>query len=382
MRRLPVLLALAAVLTAALAAGAVTASPQPLLAAVGEGSATRLTAVDPLTLAPVGRSMQIGRYVFPSARSPDGTQLVLARTDRASLRVVDLRRMKTLRAFPLGGSYVDGIAWLEPRLVVAVVDGFRAVGVDPVSKRVRWRVALPNQVESIERSPSGFVLLVRSGEWPPSGIGPTTLLTIGAAGKLRSVLLDRIRSGADFTETPPTVELRRPGLAVDPVGNRAFVIGAGEPFAEVDLAAMTVAYHGGSGSRSLAKAVNGPERNATWLGNGLIAVTGSDAHSVVGTKDGQSFEHVWWTPAGLTLVDTKDWSSRLIDPNATSVEVANGLLLATAWTYDSAVSAATGIGLAAYSLDGTPRFHLLAGPVASIQAGAGMAYVRWPGEPG
>ena len=115
-----------------------------------------------------------------------------------------------------------------------------------------------------------------------------------------------------------------------PAGNRAYVIGAGEPFAEVDLAAMTVAYHGaGAGSRSLAKAVNGPERTATWLGNGLIAVTGSDAHSVVGAKDGQSFEHVWWTPAGLTLVDTKDWSSRLIDPNATSVEVANGLLLAT-----------------------------------------------------
>ena len=64
------------------------------------------------------------------------------------------------------------------------------------------------------------------------------------------------------------------------------------------------------------------------------------------------------------------------------MEVANGLLLATAWTYDSAVSAATGIGLAAYSLDGTPRFHILAGPVASIQAGAGMAYVRWPENPG
>src|SRR5207253_10907972 len=126
---------------------------------------------------------------------------------------------------PLGGSYVDGIAWLEPRLVVAVVDGFRALGVDPVSKRVRWRVDLPNQVESIERSPSGFVLLVRSGEWPPSGIGPTTLLTIGAAGKLRSVLLDRIRSGEnDFSETPATSEFRRPGLAVDPAGNCAYVI--------------------------------------------------------------------------------------------------------------------------------------------------------------
>ena len=30
-------------------------------------------------------------------------------------------------------------------------------------------------------------------------------------------------------------QIRRPGLAVDPVGRRAFVVGAGEPVAEVDL---------------------------------------------------------------------------------------------------------------------------------------------------
>jgi hypothetical protein len=77
-------------------------SPSTLLAAVGQGQATRLTAVDPLTLEPVGRSTQIGRYASRWARSPDGAQLVLARDDRAGLRVVDLRKMKTVRAFSIG----------------------------------------------------------------------------------------------------------------------------------------------------------------------------------------------------------------------------------------------------------------------------------------
>src|SRR5437899_754324 len=102
----------AAVLASAGTGG--SASQAPLLAAVGQGSATRLSAVDPLTLRPVGRSTQIGRFNEPAARSPDGTRLVLgSQGPTAGLRFIDLRRMRTLRAVEVGGSFVEAINWVS-----------------------------------------------------------------------------------------------------------------------------------------------------------------------------------------------------------------------------------------------------------------------------
>jgi hypothetical protein len=56
------------------------------------------------------------------------------------------------------------------------------------------------------------------------------------------------------------------------------------------------------------------------------------------------------------------------------VLVANGLLLATAWIYDSTGPTVAGIGVAAYALDGTPRFHVLDGTVVDVWAAAGLVY--------
>jgi hypothetical protein len=356
------------------AVGAGSASQAPLLAAVGKGSSTRLATVDPLTLQPVGRSTQIGRYVWPGARSPDGSRMVLAASDPARVRVVDLKKMKTVTAFKLGGSSVNGINWVSPRLMVAVVDPFVVIGADPLSKRVLWRRYLPNRFETFAPSAAGFVVLVLPTGTGSSTTDPTPLISVDAGGQMREVVLERIRSGVpDYTTDPPSEEYRRPGLAIDRVGNRAFVVGAGEPIAEVDLATMAVTYHGGS--RTLAKAINGPERDATWLGNGLLAVTGIDAHSQPVVKDRRQDEHWWYTPAGLTLVDTKDWSSRMIDPGATSVTSAGGLVLASAWLQDSAEpKRPQGMGVTAYDLTGNRRFHLFDGPVG-VQVAAGLAYL-------
>ena len=368
-------LGLLVVVVAASVASVSTAggSPSTLLAAVGQGQATRLTAVDPLTLEPVGRSTQIGRYASRWARSPDGTKVVLARDDRASLRVVDVRAMKTIRAFSVGGGSFDGLAWVKPRLLIAVVDGFVVLGVDPVTKQVRWRQFLQNRLEAIHRVANGFVLLARAGESPATGLGPTELFAVGADGSTRSVALDSIRSGEpDYTTTPVNPESRIPGLAVDEAGGRAYVIGAGEPVAEVDLRSMSVTYHGGT--RTLAKVISGPERTAVWLGNGLIAVTGTDAHVETVTVDGREEQHTWSTPAGLTVLDTRDWSWRTIDRNATAVVMSGPSLLASSSVYDSRGPADAGMGVAAYSLDGTPRFHLLGRSVVGLIASGTLAY--------
>jgi hypothetical protein len=218
------------------------------------------------------------------------------------------------------------------------VDGFLAVGVDPVTTRIRWRRSLQKQLEAIRQVTNGFVLLARAGDPPATGVDPTELFAIGADGRPRAIVLDRIRSGVpDYTRSPPSTEFRQPGLAFDGAGGKAYVVGAVEPIAEVDLTSMTVTYHGGS--RTPAKAVSGPQRSAVWVGNGFIAVTGVDA--------------------GIALVDTRDWSWKTIDRDATAVTVAGGALLASAWIYDSDGPAMTGMGVTGYSLDGTSRLHIL-----------------------
>jgi hypothetical protein len=78
-------------------------------------------------------------------------------------------------------------------------------------------------------------------------------------------------------------------------------------------------------------------------------------------------------PAGLGLIDTRDWTVRTIDSSAGDVRVADGLLLATGGTPP--------LGLAAYRFDGSPRFRLLAGRQAWIgQVHAGRAYVGVAGS--
>src|SRR5262245_30970066 len=102
---------------AALALVAAFAAVQPgsaetggVLAIVGLETNARLGYVDPATLELVGRSTQVGYYTWPAARSPDGSKLALARDYlRDGLRIVDLRRMRTLKAFRLTAGVPDGL---------------------------------------------------------------------------------------------------------------------------------------------------------------------------------------------------------------------------------------------------------------------------------
>jgi hypothetical protein len=197
-------------------------------------------------------------------------------------------------------------------------------------------------------------------------IGPTTLTTVDAAGTVRSVVLDRILTG--FVEpdasdgSNPLGSHREAGLAIDAGGNHAFVVGAGEPIAEVELATLAVTYHGGS--RTLAKALDGRVREAAWLPNGMIAVTGYDGRVSTDVQGNLSESE---TPAGLTLVDTRTWTARTVDAAASSFAVSGDLLVSYCWF--------AGAGLGFYGLDGSARFRAFQGPVQDVQLGAGMAYV-------
>jgi hypothetical protein len=178
-----------------------------------------------------------------------------------------------------------------------------------------------------------------------------------------------------------------PGLAVNPAGTRALVVPAEGRVAEIDLAAGQVVYRAARVPVSLlgrlrnwlepaaeAKAREGPERQAAWLWGDFVAVSGQDAQRL----GGQDQERT--TPAGLALIDIRNWRKRTLDERATQFSFSGGTLLAYGTTWNSETQKTTGMGLSGYGVDGRKRFHLFAdAPVYFLQTSGPYAYV-WRGK--
>jgi hypothetical protein len=379
----------------------------PLLGFVDQGRRAELVRVDPDTLRPRrGRRVGAGSqacapssggqacWMVPAwSFAPHRPLLALARHRGGvarSLRVVDIGRMRVTEDVPLAGGAVGLLAWLAPDRVLAVQEVCceerqRLVTVDLASRRVAARRPLGGTVQRVGRTGRDLVLLVA----PAQEIGPARVVVTDAAGAIRSVRLDRIRAGMKLLPGGNfRVEQSIPGLAVDPRGRRAFVVGP-ELVAEVDLANLAVSYRQPQPARSVlsrlfgwldppahAKGASGPTRTAHWLGGGLLAVSGTDEDVV---EDARGQQHNRIRAAGLSLIDTRNWSHRTIDEGAAAVQIAGDLLLATGSSFDPATGDGKSIGLTAYGLDGRERFQLFDGREAWVRhVYAGRAYLDVP----
>ena len=115
-------------------------------------------------------------------------------------------------------------------------------------------------------------------------------------------------------------------------------------------------------------------------GAGVLAQTTAALHAT--WKDGESRMQSRSTPAGLTLVDTGTWETRTLDRGAAYAQLADGLLLVTGGSWDSSTERSTSMGLAAYDVAGTRRFHLLEDRQVYIhQVFRGRAYIGEEGQP-
>jgi hypothetical protein len=187
-------------------------------------------------------------------------------------------------------------------------------------------------VQGYARLPHGLALLVT----PANAIGRARLVVSDADAGLRAVTLAEINAGfKQFDDTDgsgPRMEQAVPGIAADPAGRRVYVVPGGGPVAEVEVASLQVTYHrlGRSASPlqrlarwwappAEAKIISGPSRNALWLGDGQLAVTGYD-----GSAKGHHME----IPSGLELIDTRTWTVRQVDRHSSSAMLAAGRLLA------------------------------------------------------
>lgn len=348
-----------------------------------------LVRVDPLSLRPRSAPrIQLGDHGYSWASSPDRSSLVLG--GFGSLRFVDLNRFEPVgdaRAGARRNGLVVAVLWPTPRLVLAVVQEPYGSGrlslasVDPLGRTVSMRpVFRPASVVSARTSKLGLALLLA----PATTVGAATLLFIEPRGRTRALVLDRVLAGAESIRRGSRFVSRqwRPALALDEHRRRAFVAAGASPVAEIDLHTLRVTYHEPAALVSLfgrlrnwlepqaqAKGeVEGPVREAQWLGRDLLAVSGFDARGLEPSR-----------ASGLRVIDTRRWTVRTLDGNAADFVPANGLLLAYGCCFRTGDKA---FGLTAYDRAGRTVWHLFGRrPIHAVQVSGARAYVRLDGVP-
>ena len=342
-----------------------------VLAVMYRGSG-QIAELDALTLRPL-RTANVG---FPPAgvvaRSPDGSTLAVASGNSADLRLVQRERFRASGSAIVlgrGGGHVEALAWPARRSLIALVvhSRPRVVAVDPWARRVTGVRELDGSVVAVRSSPRGLVVFLA----PRGGIGPAGLLVAGAGG-FRTLKLAGVHAGWNTGAV-----LRRivPGLAVDPDGRHAVVVSGTDRAIEIDLETLTARSRELTRPASLlarlrdwlepaaqAKSIDGPMREAIWVGRHHVAVSGVDV-------SGRNA-----SPAGVRLIDTRDWSVRTLSKHASAVAASGLTLLAFGggWTADRLHS----IGLHGFDAFGRKRFHVFgARHISSIATAGRYGYV-------
>ena len=371
------LLGALAVLLVPLGAGASTPLPltplppatSPLTGLVYEsGGAYRLAQVDAVTLGVARTSAPLAQG-YGWARSPDGRMLVLGTGvegsyETTALQFADPATLELVGKPVRFPGTVRAALWPALRNVFVVVESLgksTLVTVDAETRKVVAGRALGGPVLSYARFDRGLVLLLGVD----GKLAPARFAVVHPDGVVRTTRLERMRAGAlwNWNATDGIGQVREPGLAVDDAGHVAYVVDPDWLVAAVDLATLRVGYH--RPLRALvsriaswltpaaeAKGLNGPVRMARWLGDGLVAVWGSN-QTAVRKKGGTVYSG---TPAGVSVLDTRAWSVHTIDPEGNSATIGEGILLTTGGRWSSTGS--TSRGIAAFGPDGALRWVL------------------------
>ncbi|HEU5156630.1 MAG TPA: hypothetical protein VFU43_06500 [Streptosporangiaceae bacterium] len=386
-------------------------------------SASSLSRLDPRTLLPVagGRSLPVDRIV-QWTMAPDHSMALFGPGKSEDLDppdsnvyVIDLENMRQTAVIKAKAEvgFPRGALWLDAGrvLLLGVVDHYESVErggvisavsrpvlvatiVDVEKRRVvaQRRYSPGGDVAAVEPSRDGLVVMFQ----PTDHIGTVEVGRVDTRGGLHLVRLDRVTAGFKGAPHGGDVGSRQnvPGLTVDARGGRAYVVAAGSPVAEITLPGLSVSYHSltvpgrapsvlGMLVRMLtpvapaatAKAQSGPQRQALWLGGGKLAVWGAD----MDFKDEDGELTGGSRPSGLQVIDTRDWSVRMLDPGVGRVVRAEGRLVTAGVTVRDAADvdrSITGDGVRIRTPGARRTVHLYAGrPFEWIQAYGRYAYV-------
>jgi hypothetical protein len=204
---------------------------------------------------------------------------------------------------------------------------------------------------------------------PKQRIGPLRLVRVSVDGTYRSVLVARVTGGMLVRRPTRRVVTKHPALALDADRGVAYVVAAGSPIAEVDLATLEITYQPVRALAARTKMMEGSSRSAAVVG-GVLAVAGTTYARV--TRNGNTT--MTSTPIGLRLVDPTDWSTRPVDRTTARVISAGSVLLATGLRSDRR---RTPTGLTAYDEHGARLWHRFGGEqIAEAQRLGRRLYVE------
>ncbi len=366
-----------------------TASPHSLLAfAFGRHGDQHLVRVDPLTLRQRrGPRLAVTGHALGWSFSPEGRVLALGDNSGGEVFLVDPRRLRlTGRVSAADYGQVFATAWIGEHLLALVNtccmsdepdtdEGLALAVIDPQRRQRLLSRPLDGSLQGFAQTPSVLVVLLG----PKNALGPARITVVDADGSMRTVTLDRVLAGQERpAQQDGHARFAAPGLALDPGGARAFVIGAGAPIAEVDLTTLAVSYHDVSTPISLLGRIGawlepaaeakvplaGPMRRARWVGDGFLAVWGHDTEVTGRGRNVQMRE----IPAGVKLIDTRTWTIRTLEPDAVALAVAGDTLVAYGVRWDSAARKRSGMGLTAFGPSGEVRFKRFGNaPIALVE---------------
>ncbi len=351
--KIAAILVAAVVVTAPQAPAKGPTAPRIVLGIVWQSRQTSVAKLDALALRPVSRAAPLGKAGRYLGRSPgNGVRAAFSIGEAGdAVRFVDLKSMRPEGGVGVPCSIGGAILWEEASYLVTTCGGAASsvLVVDPVTRKLRSRRAISGSLVSVQAAGGRLVGLLA----PLDKIGAARLIVVDGRGRSRIVALPGIRAGTEVLDQETSrARIEQPAVAVHPSGQWAVVVPASGAVVQVDLGTLAVMTHSLSvrAPAAVRKQIEGTQRSAVWTWSNTIAVSGMDA-----TADGQA-DH--WTPAGLTLIDTDTWSSRLIDPGAAGISTTGSMLLSWAWMWDSTTRTAVGTGLTGYDADGKQRFHL------------------------
>ncbi len=341
MRRLGTALLLAAVLVGA--AGA-TATVDKVLAVEWRAGGGQLRWVSARTLQPAGGPVVNlgGAPANLIAVSPDGRTGALGGGENGRLRLLDLRRPRSLALLRVGDEFVVAGIWPARDRLVVMLGGMGAevAVVDPTTRRVVSRRTLRGTAVTTLAAGRRLLALLA----PRDAIGAARLAVVEPSGRVRTISLPGIRAGwAQPRTRDGTGRQASPGLAASPDGLRAAVVSL-DRVLEINLTTLAVRTQrlAGRTTSRAAKRVAGWSLSATWTRADTVAVAGSSESYANGIRNHAA--------TGLRLIDTHTGTMNFLDGSSYRATLVGTTLVGHG-----------GTAVRGYGLDGRLRFELTDG---------------------
>ncbi|HEY3922056.1 MAG TPA: hypothetical protein VGL76_08070 [Gaiellaceae bacterium] len=321
------------------------------------GGGTTIARVNPKTFAPTGKKLRLPNFFFAQAFSPNGDYVL--GSNQNTLTIVNLKQLtenahvEARLAADLGSQTVHALSWPSNDRLLVVVQRFSEpyqrnvvsrtlLGIDPMTGSIVWKRTLTKKLRILNAQTVAGKLILQLGD---SSLRRTneTLVIASPDGHLRSSTVDIPKVNSQLQEARlVTTDSGSPG---------AYLVAASGTVFSIDLDTAGTTAHHVAAPAGAPTSVPSPYSNipdAVALGANIVA--------------GGLFTRPNGKPrTGIYLIDTRNWTARLLDRKANHFTTDQKQLI----TYSSPglnpadpLVHAVGTGITIYGQNGVRLHHL------------------------